>query len=470
MIVYLKDVETKTAYAVGSTTMGGFEKVVEINPLHEDYVVIAISGYNGAFGSYDKIIEKRNAAYTRPDGKPYVKPQNVHPARVYVGVKGKMEDGSQAPSDDFLARNGLRYGQVYGFAIDMSENGPTGGVWRDEFHKSAMNGAKVDGVFTKVDWMWDGIVKDFEHDGSWGFQEQPPMHLGSDNYFWNAKGNDESGCKTEHHSPDPREGKSGYIQSSTCGYFGHYYLNDLYEKLVEAEGELPGDISSTYYVYQGETDITGQIDLGGKGKYSQDGTDATKNYDNWDAPKVTFEDIDGFEILEGPDEELFAVIQEDSGNDFGERMFITEALQHGGDDITYYFVAMSGGQNNTRHFSGVGIPAGVNGGASSHEFSGIADLSGLVYDGEAGKGGKSGEKAAKAGKTKAKGKVRRGARKLSKSSTGYEKRESDRQVAVNDKLILLGLQAHNYYDGIIASFQGDRGGQWLAYQPDIPGY
>lgn len=31
--------------------------------------------------------------YTRPDGMPYVKPQNIVPARVYIGIKGKMEDG-----------------------------------------------------------------------------------------------------------------------------------------------------------------------------------------------------------------------------------------------------------------------------------------------------------------------------------------------------------------------------------------
>ena len=50
-------------------------------------------GYNGSFGSYDKVIEKRNDAYSRPDNKPYVKPQNIVPARVYIGIKGKMEDG-----------------------------------------------------------------------------------------------------------------------------------------------------------------------------------------------------------------------------------------------------------------------------------------------------------------------------------------------------------------------------------------
>lgn len=38
------DIATKTAYAIGSFTNGGFEKIVEINSLHKDYVVYSLSG------------------------------------------------------------------------------------------------------------------------------------------------------------------------------------------------------------------------------------------------------------------------------------------------------------------------------------------------------------------------------------------------------------------------------------------
>jgi hypothetical protein len=358
--------------------------------------------------------------------------------------------GSDAPKDDFLARNGLRFGKMYGFAIDMSASGPTQGMWRDEFHKDAslgVNGAMVSGVFTPISWQWDGEVRNFEHDGSWDFQDQPPLHLGSDNYFWNAKGNDAAGCKTEHNSPDPRIGKSGFIQGSTCGYFGHYYLNDIKSVLDGLSGtELPGDIGATYYVYQGETDITSQIELGGKGQYASfniDGADAKMNFDSTSAFKKTFEDIDGLEVLEASDGNLYAIIQEDSGNDYGERMFITSPLKHDGNHLTYYFIAMSGGDANTRMLAGVGIPAGVNTGAQAHEFSGIADLSGLLaHDG--------------------------GNFHLDVDDTGYNKRIADRGVAINDKLILLGLQSHNFNGGVIGKYHGDRGGQWLAYQPNIP--
>ena len=66
--------------------------------------------------------------------------------------------------------------------------------------------------------------------------------------------------------------------------------------------------------------------------------DAKKNCDNDYSVKSTFEDIDGLEIISASDG-LYAVIQEDSGNDLGERMFITSALEHEMDDkeLNYYF-------------------------------------------------------------------------------------------------------------------------------------
>lgn len=340
---------------------------------------------------------------------------------------------------------------MYGFATNMSETGPTKGLYRDAFHKSeyAVNGAEVPGVFTPITWKWDGVVRDFEHDGSWDFQEQPPLHAGTSNYFWNANGMDAAGCKMEHNTPDPRVGKSGFVQGSTCGHFGHYYLNNIKTLLDNVSGlVLPGDISATYYMYEGEKDITSRVMLGGKGQYSTyftNGADATKNWDSISGTgKVTFEDIDGLELLEAPDGKLFAIIQEDSGSKLGERMLITSPLTHDGTPVTYYFIAMAGGTDNTRMKAGVGIPKGVSGGLAAHEFSGIADMSGLLArDGS-------------------------GNYVVSADDEGYHKREAERTVAINDKLILLGLQSHNFNAGVIAKYEGDRGGQWLAYQPDIP--
>ena len=40
---------TKTIYAVGAFGQGGYEKIVEINSQHPEYVMFSLSGYNGAF-------------------------------------------------------------------------------------------------------------------------------------------------------------------------------------------------------------------------------------------------------------------------------------------------------------------------------------------------------------------------------------------------------------------------------------
>ena len=74
------------------------------------------------------------------------------------------------------------------------------------------------------------------------------------------------------------------------------------------------------------------------------------------------------------------VIQEDSGNDLGERMFISSVLEHesDGQELTYHFMAQSGGKYNTRMDAGVGVPATASGGGGSHEFSGVIDLSGML--------------------------------------------------------------------------------------------
>lgn len=100
------------------------------------------------------------------------------PSRVYIGVKGRNAAGQVA--NDFLSRNGLAYGKVYGFATNVAQT--TGGRYQEDWHKNvAVNGDTVSGGFYPIDWQWDGNVKSFMDDGSWHFQ-----HKTSDNlYFWN---------------------------------------------------------------------------------------------------------------------------------------------------------------------------------------------------------------------------------------------------------------------------------------------
>ena len=506
--MHAMDLAQKVDYAVGSVTVSGFEKIVELNPQHSDYVVLGLSGYNGAYNNPQAEIDGRNAEYgKRPDGTDYVNPVNICPARIYVGIKGKMEDGktskriqprclfidiilniktdsyllsmltpigSNAPADDFLARNGLRYGKVYGFAVDMSERGPSGGLTRDDFHKDRANGSKVDGKFVAIDWQWDGTVKNFRHDGAWDFQISVPGYDGTNMMWWNANGYDESGAKTEHLSPDTRPGMSAFVQGSTAGYFGHYYINGITEAL-NAAGDFPTELDSSYYVYQGENDVTGQIVLNGDGLYNlveecEFNNDAKKNCDNDYSVKSTFEDIDGLEIISASDG-LYAVIQEDSGNDLGERMFITSALEHEMDDkeLNYYFMAQSGGQYNTRMAELVGIPATSNDGGGSHEFSGVIDLSGMLAKTDRRRKLKT--KKAKKSKNPSTGEEDEedsaSGEFMIKAHDGYAKRLTELKVPINEKLIALGLQAHNLDSGVVKALKADRGGQVLVYQPNI---
>ena len=97
------------------------------------------------------------------------------PNRLYVGKKGFNAQGQ--PASDFLSRNGLAYGQVYGFATDLAAQ--TNGLFMDDFHKESVTGhgvpgARVEGAFEPIDWRWDGTVKDFVNDGSWEFQHDAP--------------------------------------------------------------------------------------------------------------------------------------------------------------------------------------------------------------------------------------------------------------------------------------------------------
>ena len=106
-----------------------------------------------------------------------------------------------------------------------------------------------------------------------------------------------TGKKTEHISPDTRPGITCFVQSSTAGYYGHVYVNGVTDALNMAD-TFPAEFDSTYFVYEGENDITGQIHLGGDGltnivEQCPGVEDATLNCDNDFSVKATFEDIDG---------------------------------------------------------------------------------------------------------------------------------------------------------------------------------
>ena len=102
--------EDSVDYAVGAVTISGFEKTAEVNPMHKDYVVIAISGYNGAFSGFSAELDGRINEYgLRPDGKNYTWTRDLCPARIYIGVKGYLENGALRKCLHILACLSLMY-------------------------------------------------------------------------------------------------------------------------------------------------------------------------------------------------------------------------------------------------------------------------------------------------------------------------------------------------------------------------
>jgi len=220
-------------------------------------------------------------------------------------------------------------------------------------------------------------------------------------------------------------------------------------------------------------------------------------------------------------EGLYAIIQEDSGNVLGERMFITK-LEHEADgkELEYHFIAQSGGSHNTRMKMGVGIPARTNMAPGGHEFSGVIDMSAFVLLAEdfedsmdrrelaADNEADYAQSGIRRNLQNCKGewkcrfktngdctcrcrcssKCRRKCNCRGKGSCDdleiEEEPEMDSKWAVsagdavtshmarmatpiNDKLIAVGLQSHNFYGGAVTAFRADRGGQILLYKPSL---
>ena len=427
------DVATETLHATGAFGAGGFQKIVEFGCGTEGYVCFAISGYNGNFG-YKKAKEgllarRKEVEPLRSDGTEWVYPQHIVPARVYIGLKGYKADGTPCGDDcEFLERNGLAHGRVYGFAVpESTADRDTWHVGRDRTRPPA----GLSGVFAPTMWQWDGEVKNFEHDQAWDFQEPPMGMFGYK--FWTALGRDTGGEKLEHVSADPR-GNPRFIQGSTGGYVGMYGLKNLTGILDNLEeGELPVGIIAEYELIEGRVSIKDRVELGGEGRRSDGGVqdevmDLSGEAKDWLAAPQ------GLEWIAAGGNRDFVMVQEDANNIYGERSFIFE-LPSFGMAPTYYFLAQAGGEKNTRALNNVCVPAGNAMAAHSAEFHGSVDMSGSLNQLQMG---------------------------------GKARREAEAMVPINQKLIAVGLTQHMCDEGIIKAFGLDNGGQIYAFKPMLP--
>lgn len=120
--------------------------------------------------------------------------------------------------------------------------------------------------------------------------------------------------------------------------------------------------------------------------------------------------IDGLEAPDG----TYVMTQEDSGNNYRERMFISCCLEHNndGNEFTYYFVAMSGGSSNTRATLQMAVPFGT------WDYAGLVSTIFLALS------------------------PRDSACAFLSQFPGSNRRSLDRQVAISDKVVLVTVIAN----------------------------
>ena len=90
------DIENSTLYSVPALATTGYEKMMPLNPGTEEYQVMVMAGYNHG--------------------------HEPAPLKIFIGRKGYDAEGNKITSehnerDQFLGRNGLLWGQLYGQAV-----------------------------------------------------------------------------------------------------------------------------------------------------------------------------------------------------------------------------------------------------------------------------------------------------------------------------------------------------------------
>ena len=171
------------------------------------------------------------------------------PLKIYVGVKGKDAAGNPIAADaserdQFLARNGLLYGKLYGLALaneKFAELGidkiDTAEKMMDAYMTNADAPATFEAAFAPTSYQWGGwdkpvAVKDTEAMKWAEASEQPEGHT----FFVGDS-------KAEHPAVDPDITKTRYVQAMTYkgGLLG-FDFGDIKSVLEAAGGDLPATL------------------------------------------------------------------------------------------------------------------------------------------------------------------------------------------------------------------------------------
>jgi len=365
------DVANEVAYSVPALGQTGYEKIAPLNTGESDYVVMVTSGYNHGL--------------------------EPAPLKIYVGRKGYDAEGNEitedhSERDQFLGRNGMLWGQLYGQTLknkhfdklgivaDEDGNGRFDDKVMDTYLTTqAQAGDKFSGRFYPTSFQWGGwdeptAVGNTEMRLWERPEEQPAKYT-----FFNGD------TKAEHNAVDP-SGKPRFFQNMTDeGALLGFNLKKLTEQLEnnpDADGNLlPDYINYKAVVTIPATDGSLRVDVGDEGlahagEANPDGSLTHATHVEKGVEKIVSND--GLYWAKGKGGNVL-ILDEDSGNDYGERKI---ALPLKGmelrDEATGYFLGAAGGTLSPRYEAGAAALAGAFSAAGTNEFSGSWDVTGMV--------------------------------------------------------------------------------------------
>jgi hypothetical protein len=350
------DVKNQVAYTAPALGQTGYEKLMPINPQHEDYVVIVGAGYNHN--------------------------QEPAPLKVYVGMKDRLADGSEIDystaneRDAFLARNGMLYGRIYGFAMPTESYAALGleanpaAKMMDEYLQNADAPNTFEGRFYPTSYQWGGwdnpvAVKDTEMMLWEQAGEQPDGYT-----FFNGD------SKAEHPAVDPDITRTRYVQNMTNkgGILGFDFGN-IGAALDAANGDLPEYLDASGIRVVAAVDGALTLKTGGEGAVK--GGSAAIHVEKNKAAMVAPDGLYWTKHADGS----FLIVDEDSGNDFGERKYVLPINES---DMTLkfantgYLLGIAGGKHSSRYQAGASALGGAFSKATTSEFSGSWNVTALT--------------------------------------------------------------------------------------------
>ena len=436
------DVENETAYTVPALGQSGYEKLLPINSGHEDYVVLVVAGYN---------LEVEPA-----------------PMKIYIGKKGVDAQGNPltkdaSDRDSFLGRNGLLYGQIYGMAAaneTLAELGieeiDADAFMLDEYATDEDAPENFSVRYTPTSYQWDGFDTpenanetevflweqdgDTLDDGTVEANEQPEGYT-----FFNGD------SKTEHPAVDPDITKHRYIQNLTVpsAQLGIDFVNienELENNDADGDG-LPDYLSADVTRILAGVDGELTLETGGKGKghIGPNNPDGTLTHEtHLEVEEARMDQPDGLQWIKTSEGD-YLVVDEDSGNDYGERKYVlpidSETLQLR-EEGTGYFLASAGGELNPRAIAEVSAIPDTFTRATSSEFSGSWNVTHLVQTKED------------------------GSFYTPEELAGTGAQEIIEQFSLDEQTLIGVVQHRGESDGVIEERQGDQGGQIFQFNVD----